>query len=423
MTTLKRCCMLLSLATALVSGLAAAAPVALGPAIDVDDGMQVAAGAVDLAKSRTSGNFIVVWPSARSYPVTSFELRARRYAANGAPLGAEFTVAADILDAASAMGADGAFVIAWRKADGLYARAYSADGVPSGAVFRIDDDQHPAVSAEHNNQSPFSIALTPAGQIITAWLAPVTESILLKGKIVGKGLFVRRRAGDGTALDAVQRIDVPLGLYLRAASPRVMSAADGSFVVAWTAEVNPQLSIYLEYSGSSVFFRRYGADGAASGLPVDLGIREQWGETNLAADMNGAGEFVLEWAPKVGTGEWVTGQHFSKNGILKGTQRQKGCAGTPCTMAAGLDDEGESLLAWNETTGTDVTPGFNMAVYAPTGLFGALAYQGRTVAPFSDDAAVGPQHGFAIAGIRPGPADALHPIGRYSVQVQLYTMH
>jgi hypothetical protein len=91
--------------------------------------MQSAVGVDDL------GGFVAVWNGPGG-------VEARRFAPSGAPLGPSFVVAAPTLGPVSpdvAVAPGGGFVVAWENADGSYggvfARRYAADGSPLGGEF------------------------------------------------------------------------------------------------------------------------------------------------------------------------------------------------------------------------------------------------------------------------------------------------
>src|SRR5262245_42259261 len=106
-----------------------------GPAVAVDAG----------------GNFVIAWASQQDGSQSG--VYARRYSAAGVPLGPEFranTFTAGIQDApAVAVDAAGDFVVAWTDGRfpgtgqdgsgyGVYARRFSADGTPLGMEFRVN---------------------------------------------------------------------------------------------------------------------------------------------------------------------------------------------------------------------------------------------------------------------------------------------
>jgi hypothetical protein len=123
-----------------------------------------------------SGNFVVAWRS-NGQDGSSWGVYAQRYAANGARLGGELQVnkytSGEQRDPSVAMDAGGNFVVAWHSngQDGdnwaVVARRYGADGSPIGGEFRVNsfttnEQSWPAVAAL--DQDHFIIVWQSAGQ-------------------------------------------------------------------------------------------------------------------------------------------------------------------------------------------------------------------------------------------------------------------
>jgi hypothetical protein len=96
-----------------------------------------------------AGNYVMVWVNKTSpAPYTAEDIFARRYAADGTPLGAEFLVNTytdyEQMNPAVAMDADGDFVVVWQTNDfegtGLEIRGqrYDPAGAPVGGEFQVN---------------------------------------------------------------------------------------------------------------------------------------------------------------------------------------------------------------------------------------------------------------------------------------------
>ncbi len=125
-----------------------------------------------------AGNFVVVWTSSLE-DGAGLGVFARRYDANGNPLGTPFQVnsssAGDQLQPQVAMAADGQFWVVWESSDrdgdgfGVMARRYSATGTPQGSEFLVNstttgEQRYAKVSIADNGRVAVSwSSLTPAG--------------------------------------------------------------------------------------------------------------------------------------------------------------------------------------------------------------------------------------------------------------------
>jgi hypothetical protein len=109
-----------------------------------------------------AGNFVVVWQSA-AQDGSGYGIFGQRFAASGAPAGAEFRVntftTLDQSRPSVALDSSGNFVVAWQGAGqdgsgtGVFGQRYVAMGTPLGAEFRVNtyvtsDQMGPALAAD-----------------------------------------------------------------------------------------------------------------------------------------------------------------------------------------------------------------------------------------------------------------------------------
>ena len=145
----------------------------LGPEFQVNtmtSGYQVAPR---LGMDPSSGDFVVTW--LKEFPTTQFDVMARRYAADGTPLGGEFVVKADrdqnqeFLAIAVAPG--GEFVVAWQDSPAdsshcpcpIMARRFRSDGTPYAQEFRVNSHTTTGLTA------PGSVVADAAGNFLVFW--------------------------------------------------------------------------------------------------------------------------------------------------------------------------------------------------------------------------------------------------------------
>ncbi|MET0411785.1 MAG: hypothetical protein ABW217_10850 [Polyangiaceae bacterium] len=172
-----------------------------------------------------AGNFVVTW---RSNVNGSFEIQAQRFDARGVAQGPELAVnsvqVGDQLAPAVAMAAGGDFVIAWENSYDrgfeIRARRFDAAGVAKDAELTVS----PATAG---NQFAPALAMTPGGDLIVSWHG-----------LIGDGYDIRARAfgADGAALADEQAINTATPGTQRSAA--VTLNAERDFVVAWHSDAD-----------------------------------------------------------------------------------------------------------------------------------------------------------------------------------------
>jgi hypothetical protein len=121
----------------------------------------------------SDGAFLIAWGNySAAGGVFSGDVRARRFAPDGAPRGGEFTVNETIpgaqTQATAAVDADGDVIVAWTiyAADtgerDVFARRFDANGQPLGGDFRVN-------TAMEGIQTTPSVACDAAGDCVVAW--------------------------------------------------------------------------------------------------------------------------------------------------------------------------------------------------------------------------------------------------------------
>jgi hypothetical protein len=281
---------------------------------------QVAVGA------NTSGAFVVAWTRG-AFP--NEDVFARRFDANGAPLGSEFRVNTTTTNAqdgpAVAMDASGNFMVVWQGLnDGvkfrIYGQRYASSGAPLGGEFRVDGTN------TYAGYSP-RVACDSSGNFIVAWGQTSGNSVEVQrfnssGTPLGEfsagngsnpdlaplrsGAYVvtfmnpstppyhvqgRRYDANGTGLGAEFRVDGGAGFSAQI-TPRVAATAAGDFQIAYAGNGTT----------TSVYARRYAPSGAplAAEARIDLdGVVPAAVIASTAADPTG---FLVTWSTPRGNG-------------------------------------------------------------------------------------------------------------------------
>jgi hypothetical protein len=204
-----------------------------------------------------NGDFVVVYRSAAG-------VFARLFDSEGAPRGPDFRVnqREGALEADVAMAADGRFVVVWRGLDeaglpAVFARRFAADGTPMGDEITVNDPLAAGVG-EVALRSP-AVSINAAGHFVVAWAKGRLGLLGVPGDVFDCGFeavvcagasthSVRARrfrqdaaepervvASSGTVVGVINS-GLPAGVGLGAQIDRVdlAMAADDAFVVAWT---------------------------------------------------------------------------------------------------------------------------------------------------------------------------------------------
>lgn len=200
-----------------------------------------------------SGEFVIAWQSEVSDG--TYDIFARRYAANGTPLGSVFqvnpvSIAGDQKAPSVAIGSDGRFVIAWQTDSGdgstdIMAQRYLPDGVLNGSAFVVN--QKTAL-----DQFDPTISMNASGQFVIAWVSnhPAADPATMDDDSE-KSIFVQWYGADGQAIGE----EVLVHRYVKDAqeAPAIGIDGTGRFVVAWQ-------SINQDGNSWGVFGRRFNAD-------------------------------------------------------------------------------------------------------------------------------------------------------------------
>lgn len=256
------------------------------------------------------GGFVVVWDSDEQDGSLG-DVYARRYAADGAPLGDEFRVNTTARNRQYAprvaIDADGGFVVGWlsnaQNGVGLsiYARRYDATGVPLADEFRVD-------STGHATAAQFDMAMAPDGRFVAVWVDALS---LVGASLQTRTLNAQRYAPDGSLDGAV--IEIYQSSLLRVRTPSVACDAAGNFVAAWFIGAN------------SIWARRYNAGGEPRGLAFRISSvnSPNVDRPQIASAADGA--FAIAWE--------TADDEFQDTGVYLRAYTADGRASMPATRA------------------------------------------------------------------------------------------
>lgn len=273
-----------------------------------------------------AGSYVVVWTS-DGQDGSGRGIYARRFDVSGVPLTGEIAVNAETSGQqqyAQVVSDDaGNFVVVWTSAsqdgdgDGVFLRRFRADGTALTGDIRV-------ATTTSGDQTNAAIALNRTnGDFVVTWQG--------NGVGDGQGLFFRRFAADGTALDATERLVDPAHTGDVEANPTVAMDSAGRFVVAWEA-------------ANHVYFLRLGTDGTPQGSRVQIDTILS-NSSGPALAMDAAGDFTAVYRESTTlTGVWGRGFHADGSARTTWFRVATGDATSPSVDAAG---NGEFVVTWH----------------------------------------------------------------------------
>ena len=236
------------------------------------------------------GDFVIVWESQGQddMPSLSQGIYGQRYNAAGSPVGGEFLVNTTTAGAqtlpAVAMSPGGAFVVAWEGGDaavqkGVFARRYDAAGVPQGGEFLVN-------TTTANQQENPTVAMDADGDFVIAWQS-FGQDHPLPG--TDYGVYAQRFNAAGVKQGGEFLVNQFTQDHQYFPSAGMDHA--GNFVIAWH-------SIHQGPGDTSqVYARRYGADGAAvtGEFRVSTRFDTSTNASNPSVAMDADGDWAVAW--------------------------------------------------------------------------------------------------------------------------------
>ena len=297
-----------------------------------------------------NGNFVVVWESESASGDASFQsIQGQRYAAGGAALGGQFqvnsyTTSSQVAPALSLSG-DGSFVVSWASNGSsggdtsnfsIQARRYAADGAPLGGEFQVN-------AYTTNSQATPAISLAADGAFVVAWRSmgsggSDTASYSLQGQ---------RYAPGGAALGGQFQVNT----YTSSSqlTPAVSHSADGNFVVVWRSNGSNGDDTSL----GSIQGQRYAAGGAALGGEFQVNTYTMNVQGSPAISLDADGDFVVVWASSGSSGGdtstySVQGQRYAADGAALGGEFQVNSYTTNAQLRPSVSHsaDGDFVVVW-----------------------------------------------------------------------------
>lgn len=299
--------------------------------------------------------FVVVWQSYGTDTLSTTQIQARRYDAAGSPIGGEFRVdgatAAVRRIPSVAVAPDGDFFVVWESrpaadpgtdAD-IRGRRLASDGSPIGGEFQVN-------TFTSSFQVVPSAAAGPSGETVVTW-----SSFGSGGDDASStSIQARRFAADGTALG--NDFQVNTFTFLFQSSPAVAIGPAGEFVVAWNSYGSDEPG-GADMSGYSIQARRYDSSGTAIG--DDFQVNTETAGYQILSGVTAAptGEFLVVWSSESSSGSdasafSIQGRHFAVDAAPLGADLQintttAGSQSFPAVTTIGQD---RVVVAWDSDT-------------------------------------------------------------------------
>lgn len=338
----------------LITSAAWAGPVPQGPPFRVSsctDCRQTVPAVAGL----TTGAFLAIWEGSNATGAQS--VNGRFFAALGAPLGADFSmaqeVAPDRYDGAVTRDKKGNFVVVWSSVvDGnsdIMARRFRPNGMPLGAAFQVnaDDPAAPTVPADFNP----AVAPMSDGGFVVVWTSLLPDGINTPGTT--PQVLARRFTAAGAPAGAQVKVSSGLAKGDRAG---VCVDTSGRPVIVWTT-VDAFRPFQSNLSGVSL--RRLSAKGAPLGVTETVVAPPAAQSVRPAVSCGNGSTFVVVWhsdaAPAVENSD-ILGQRFDNQGRPAGAKlvinsTTKGYQKNP---AISHDPSGNFVVAWQSDLGSRV---------------------------------------------------------------------
>jgi hypothetical protein len=243
----------------------------------------------------TNGMSVVVYN--RTFGPGDNDVKARLFAANGAPIGGEINVESGILndlDPSVAMDASGNFVVTWTQSGGsggsnILARRFNNQGVAQGGAF--------AVANTNKGERDSDVAMDPAGNFVVSY----TEDFSAFDQDVRVRMFSSSGLpkGESFSVSSLSNADEE--------ESSVAMDSSGNFAVAYTSDTDT--------ANPDVKLKRFDFNGGLDGTHTIAGGNGTERDPSLAMDALGNMVIAYELG---GADNRVHARRLSSDGVLGG---------------------------------------------------------------------------------------------------------
>ncbi len=307
-----------------------------------------------------AGGFVATWSSSGSDGSDSryISVQARRFSAIGVPLEDDFQVNSYTIFnqyfSDVGVGEDGGFVVTWTShgstgSDSDYqsvqARRFAADGTPLGDDFQVNGY---TTGIQWNSR----VAVDSKGKFLVVWVSDGSD-----GTDTSSGSIQARLYGsDGQP--ATGELQVNSYTTGDQGFPAVAADPQGGFVVAWASAGSDG----TDTSSDSIQAQRFEDDGAPLGPQFQVNSYTPYGQSRPEVAFDGAGHFVVVWQgsgsdASDGNGRSVHAQFYETAGPAIGGEIQVNeyTTGDQERPAVAADARGDFVVTWTSqgSSGSD----------------------------------------------------------------------
>jgi hypothetical protein len=318
-----------------------------------------AADQYDAAVARdTQGNFIVVWSEVAN---GNSEIMARRFKANGTPVGAVFkvnqdaagtpTIPADFKPAVAGTN-DGGFIVVWMSllpAGGSFpgttpevlSRKISSAGAPVGTQVKIS-------TGLVNGDRP-DVCVDTVGRPVAVWTS-VDGFPLFEAN--HKGVSLRRLTPAGVPTGTTETVVAPP--TSDSVKPAVACGGGSTFVVVWHSNQAPAVDRY------DILGQRFSRLGRPVGNPFVVNAATAQDQRNPSVAFDPKGNFVVVWQSYVSVQKaGIYGRRFAANGGALSTEFEVTSGPNGATAASNPDvatvgTAGNFVVVWQAGGGQGI---------------------------------------------------------------------
>jgi len=225
------------------------------------------------------GGFIIVWESMNVPAQSNKAVCGRLYDSTGSSIGPEFVINEEASDSRYpdvAMDAEGNFAVIWmrdKSSNSIIARLYNADGTAKTGPFEVSTIRFSSITQP-------SITMDMAGNFVVAWDGDP--------KLAGlDDIHARRYKPDGTAIG--EQFIVNTTLTGPQQNPQIAMNNRGRFIIVWDIKIDPDIN------ERDIFAQRYNSSGVPLGneFQVNTYMADDQKRPSVAMGLNG--KFVMAW--------------------------------------------------------------------------------------------------------------------------------